>query len=440
MDSPARASGPPRPAPAPGLDLACLGGVAAFPEGLQVGRPNLPDRAVLLARLGRVLDSRRLTNMGPEVVAFERRVADLVGAHHCVATCNATVGLELAIQALGMRGEVIVPSFTFVADAHALWWQGVRPVFCDVDPRTHCIDPERVEAALTPRTGGILGVHLWGNACDVDALGELSARHGLPLLYDAAHAFGATARGRPIGGFGHASVFSFHATKMVNAFEGGAIVTDDEELARRLRLMTNFGFSDEDLVEHLGVNGKMSEPSAAMGLCSLDLVDQLVAHNGDVRAAYARGLDRIPGLELLPLDPRERGNHQYVVVVVDAERAGLTRDELVAALRFENVMARRYFHPGCHRMEPYRRLDPEAGQALPVTEDLAERVMVLPNGQGVAAADAQRLALVLVALLERARDVRAALAQLAASNDPRMPSFFLRCTGPASRAAREVRP
>ena len=376
-----------------------------------------------MERLGRVVDSRRLTNMGPEVAELERRVADVAGARHCVATCNATVALELAARALGMSGEVVLPSFTFVASANALWWQGIRPVFCDVDPRSHCLDPERVEQALTPRTGGILGVHLWGKRVRRRGprRGRLAARG--TLLFDAAHAFGATARGRPIGSFGHATVFSFHATKVINTFEGGAIVTDDEELATRLRLMANFGFSGEDRVEYLGVNGKMSEPSAAMGLCSLDILDDLMAHNADVRGAYARGLDGVPGVALLPVDARERNNGHYVVMLVDASRAGLTRDEIVAALRLENVMARRYFHPGCHRMKPYAEIDPPGPAAsLPVTEDLADRVAVLPTGQSVGREEATRLALILRTLVESAPQVHAALAR---SSDPRLTDLRL---------------
>ncbi len=400
--------------------LALLGGTPAFTETLHVGRPNVPDRERFLQRMDAVLDSYRLTNFGPQVVEFEGRVAEIAGTRYCVATCNATIGLELASRALGMEGEVIVPSFTFIADAHALSWQGIRPVFCDVDPHTHCLDPVRVEAAITPRTSGILAVHLWGNACAVDALQEIAGRHGLKLLFDAAQAFGCTLGTRLVGSFGNAEVFSFHATKFINAFEGGAIVTNDGELAERLRFMTNFGFSAEDEVSHLGINGKMSEASAAMGLTSLEAMDTIIAHNQRIHCAYLRGLAHIPGVRVMQRNPAERHNYHYVVAELDPTEAGLSRDQLVATLRLENVMARRYFHPGCHRMEPYQQLYPAAGHTLPVTEALAQSVFILPTGLAVSEADVAILTNRITMALHQSDAVRAGLAQC---QDPRLPHF-----------------
>ena len=402
-------------------DLALLGADPAFSETLHVGRPNMPDRAAFLARMETLLDSGRLTNLGPMTQAFEREVARLAGTEHCVATCNATVALELAVQALGMEGDVIVPSFTFVADAHALWRQGVRPVFCDVDPHTHTLDPDRVEAAITSRTTGILAVHTWGDRSGSRALERLAERRGLKLLFDAAHAFGCEEDEGGPRGAGDAEVYSFHATKVVHAFEGGAIVTDDAELARRLRLMINFGFDGEDQVRHLGTNGKMSEASAAMGLTSLESLDAIIEHNRRNRSAYAKGLLDVPGVRLVRTDTNARHNHHYVVAEVDARVAGLSRDELVAALRFENVLARRYFHPGCHRMAPYDGLFPQAGLTLPVTEALARRVMVLPTGLSVTPADIALVTTRIAAAVRRADEVREALRR---STDPRRPDFL----------------
>ena len=419
IDAPAP-TGAAAAAPAPPA-LALLGAAPAFSETLHVGRPNMADRGAFLARMETLLDSGRLTNLGPMTQAFEREVARVAGARHCVSTCNATVALELAVQALGMTGEVIVPSFTFVADAHALWRQGVRPVFCDVDPRTHALDPERVEAAITARTTGILAVHMWGDRSGTDALERLAERRGLKLLFDAAHAFGCHERAGGPRAAGHAEVYSFHATKVVHAFEGGAIVTDDEDLARRLRLMINFGFDGEDRVSHLGTNGKMSEASAAMGLSSLESLDAILAHNARNRAVYAAGLEGVPGVRLARTDGNARHNHHYVVAEVDERAAGLSRDELVAALRFENVLARRYFHPGCHRMAPYDELFPEAGRSLPVTEALARRVMVLPTGLAVTTGDVALVARRIAAAVRRASEVRAALGR---STDPRRPDFL----------------
>ncbi|HEU4401699.1 MAG TPA: aminotransferase class I/II-fold pyridoxal phosphate-dependent enzyme, partial [Candidatus Polarisedimenticolia bacterium] len=335
-------------------DLAIFGGEPAFAEPQHVGRPNLGDRARFLERVGRILDTRCLTNNGPFVHAFEERIAALVGVRHCVAVGNATLGLEIAARALGLAGEVIVPAQTFVATAHALHWQRITPVFCDIDRDTLTLDPAAVERALTPRTTGILAVHLWGRACDVEALAAIARRHRLRLLFDAAHAFGCGHRGRMIGGFGDAEVFSFHATKVVNCFEGGAITTDDGDLAASLRLLRNFGFAGLDDVVACGINAKMSEISAAMGLTSLESLDEFIAVNRRNERLYREALAGIDGLRILPGDDREPRNHQYVVLEVDEERAGIGRDQILRVLNAENVLARRYFHPGCHRAEPYR--------------------------------------------------------------------------------------
>jgi dTDP-4-amino-4,6-dideoxygalactose transaminase len=367
-------------------DFAVLGAAPAFAEPLHVGRPNVGDRERLLERIAGAIDSRWLTNDGPLVREFERAVAESLDVPHCIAMCNGTVALEIAIRAAGLHGEVIVPPFTFVATAHALQWQRITPVFCDIDPATHNIDPDRVEELITERTTGILAVHLWGRPAPVDALTEIADRHGLRLLFDAAHAFGCSHGGRMIGGFGDAEVLSFHATKFVNAFEGGAVVTADDELAEVARLMRNHGFADYDLVAHVGTNGKLSEVAAAMGLGSLEASEEFVAANRRNHDCYRRGLAKIEGVELLAYDERERCNWQYAVIVVE-EDAPLARDELQQVLWAENVRARRYFHPGCHRMEPYRSLFPEAAARLPNTDSVARSVLALPTGTTVGAAE-----------------------------------------------------
>jgi dTDP-4-amino-4,6-dideoxygalactose transaminase len=360
-------------------DFAILGGAPAFAEPMHVGRPNIGDRDRLMERIAGVIDGRWLTNDGPLVHELEAAVAEALGVPHCIAMCNGTVALEIAIRAAGLGGEVIVPPFTFVATAHALQWQEITPVFCDVDPHTHNIDPARVEELITPRTTGILAVHLWGRAAPVEELTEIADRHGLRLLFDAAHAFGCSHRGRMIGGFGTAEVLSFHATKVVNSFEGGAILTADDEFAEVVRLMRNHGFADYDEVSHVGTNGKMSEVAAAMGLTSLESRDEFVEANRRNHEAYRAGLAGVDGVELIAFDESELCNWQYAVIEVD-ESAALSRDELQRVLWTENVLARRYFYPGCHRMEPYRTLFPDAGERLPQTERLAERVLALPTG------------------------------------------------------------
>lgn len=354
-----------------------------FSEHLHVGRPNIGNRERLLERINQVLDRRWLSNDGPLVREFETAIAEYVGVKHCIALCNATAGLEIAIRALGLKGEVIVPAYTFVATAHALTWLGIRPVFADIDPSTHNINPEVVERLITHNTSGVIGVHVWGHPCDTNALEKVARKHGLKVMYDAAHAFGSSRNGMMVGNFGECEVYSFHATKFLNSFEGGAVVTNNDELAEKIRLMRNFGFSGFDNVISIGINGKMSEVCAAMGLTSLESVHELINLNERNHKAYSIGLNRIPGITLLERNDGERHNYQYVVIEVDESLYGRTRDELVEILHSHNVIARKYFWPGCHRMEPYVTQAPNAYKDLADTEHVSARVVVLPTGQTV---------------------------------------------------------
>lgn len=360
-------------------DLAINGAPPAFAEPLHVGRPNIGNREAFMQRVGKILDSHWLTNNGPMVQEFERRIAEFLGVKHCVAMCNGTIALEIAIRSLGLTGEVIVPSWTFVATAHALYWQGITPVFADIDPATHNLDPDAVRRMITPRTSGIIGVHLWGRAAPISELQAIADEYGLKLMFDAAHAFGSTYKTQSIGRFGECEVFSFHATKAFNTFEGGAITTNNDELAETMRLMRNFGFHGYDNVVHPGTNGKMIEICAAMGLTNLDSFDDLVTVNMRNHHAYRKGFNHIPHVTLLEFDPSELNTYHYVVLEVDKE-GPVTRDEIIATLHAENILARKYFWPGSHQMQPYRDLFPRAGRTLPNTCAIADRVVVLPNG------------------------------------------------------------
>lgn len=360
-------------------DLAINGAAPAFADPLHVGRPNIGDRDQFLRLAGEMFDRRWLSNNGPLVVEFEKRVAGHLGIKHCIAMCNGTIALEIAIRALGMTGEVIIPSYTFVATAHALHWQGITPVFADIDPDTHNLDPAAVRRMITSRTTGIIGVHLWGRPAPVEALQAIADEHGLQLMFDAAHAFGCSHGGKMIGSFGRAEVLSFHATKFFNTFEGGAVVTNDDALAETMRLMRNFGFAGFDNVIHPGTNGKMVEVCAAMGLTNLDYIDTVIDANRRNHDAYAAALAGIEGVRLLSFDTTSKNNFQYVVLEV-TEGGAVRRDAILAALHAENVLARKYFWPGCHRMKPYRDLFPNAGVMLEHTQDVADRVIVLPTG------------------------------------------------------------
>lgn len=393
-------------------DLAIFGGAPAFPEKLHVGRPNIGDRERLFERINDMLDRRWLTNRGPYVLELEQRLAEMLGVRHCISMCNATIGLEIAIRALGMLGEVIVPSMTFIATAHALQWQEITPVFCDIDPDTHNIDPDRVEALITPRTSGIIGVHVWGRPCDSERLEEIAQRRNLKLLFDAAHAFGCTHNGRRIGGFGDAEVLSFHATKFFNTLEGGAVVTNDDALAARIKLMQNFGFDGYDNVVYIGTNGKMDEMSAIMGITSLESMDEFIAVNYRNYREYLRELDGTPGIRMVTYDERELCNYQYIVLEVDQVLTGISRDRLIDILWAENVVARRYFYPGCHRMQPYRSYFPHAGLLLPHTEQLVRRLLSLPSGTAVDLDDIQTICGVIRAAIEHSAEINARLKNL----------------------------
>lgn len=370
-----------------------------FKEPLHVGRPNIGNRESFLKYAGDIFDRRWLSNNGPLVQELEKRIADFLNVKHCVAMCNGTVALEIAIRALGLEGEVIVPSYTFIATAHALHWQAITPVFADIDPSTHNLDPDAVRRMITPHTSGIIGVHLWGRGAPVDELQAIADEYDLKLMFDAAHAFGCSYKGSMIGNFGACEVLSFHATKFFNTFEGGAVVTNDDKLAEAMRLMRNFGFAGVDNVVYPGTNGKMIEIAAAMGLVNLDAIDDVIQANRRNYLTYRESLSGLPGIGLLSYDGGERNNYQYVVVEVGAD-CSVTRDQVIEALHAQNILARKYFWPGCHNMKPYRELYPHAALLLPNTQKVADRVLVLPTGTTLDGQMVQKVASVIRRLVE----------------------------------------
>jgi dTDP-4-amino-4,6-dideoxygalactose transaminase len=392
--------------------LAICGGTPTFADKLHVGRPNIGNRAALFARINDLLDRNWLTNSGPLVQEFEQRISDFLCVKHCIATCNATVALEIAIRAIGLHSEVIVPSFTFIATAHALQWQEITPVFCDIDPATHNLDPRKLEKMITSHTTGIIGVHVWGRPCAIESLTEIAQRHKLKLMFDAAHAFGCSYKGQMIGNFGQAEVFSFHATKFFNTFEGGAVTTNDDDLATKIRLMKNFGFAGYDNVIYVGTNGKMSEISAAMGLTGLESLSEFIAANRRNYGVYRVGLQDVPGVQLIVYNETECENYQYVIIEVDEAVADISRDDLMRILQAENVLARRYFYPGCHQMEPYRSFFPNAGLSLPETERLTQRVMSLPTGTAVGQEEIVAVCAIIRLVVANSRELRPRLATI----------------------------
>ncbi len=380
-------------------DLAINGASPAFSGPMHVGRPNIGNREVFKKYVDEIFDRGWLTNDGTLVSEFEQRVAEYHRVKHCVAMCNGTIALEIAIRALELKGEVIIPSYTFIATAHALHWQAITPVFADIDPSTHTLDPESVRKMITPRTTGIIGVHLWGHIAPVDELQAIADQHGLKLMFDAAHAFGCSYEGTMVGSFGACEVLSFHATKFFNTFEGGAVLTNDNELAGAMRLMRNFGFSGRDNVIHPGTNGKMIEVVAAMGLVNLEYIDNVLEANRQNCQAYHEGLSGIPGISILDFDESERNNSQYIVMEV-GEECLASRDAIIEALHAENILARKYFWPGCHKMKPYSDLYPHADLLLTNTQKVANRVVVLPTGIAINTETVSTVTSVIRVLLE----------------------------------------
>lgn len=360
-----------------GTELAIFGGVPAFQEKLHVGQPNLAQTPRFLEMFEGILEKKWLTNDGEWVRRFEAEVRDYLGVKHCIAVANGTLGLEIAARALfPAPGDIIVPSFTFAATPHALAWQRYRPVFADIKPRTHVLDPVDVEIKITEHTVGILGVHTWGTPCEIEVLTKIAKRYRLSLFFDAAHAFGCAHRDRSIGNFGTCEVFSFHATKFFNTAEGGAVTTNDDRLAQKLRELRNFGFVEDGShrTTGVGINAKMSEFHAAVGLGNLSELQLFIDRN---RANYQRYWYNLEHSSARMTPQLCHSNFQYVVIELLGEE--LSADDLVKVLQAENVLARRYFSPPCHRMLPYDQED----YYLPVTELVSDRVIVLPTGMAV---------------------------------------------------------
>lgn len=387
-------------------NLAIFGGQPAFNEKLHVGKPNEVNREILFRRLNEMLDRNQLTNRGPMVRELETEIAKKVGVKHCIAMCNGTIALEIAIRALDLSGEVILPSLTFIATAHALQWQQITPVFADINPETYTLDPHQVDKMITPKTSGIIGVHLWGRSCDIEGLEIVAKQNHLKLLFDAAHAFGCSYKGNMIGSFGELEVYSFHATKFFNTFEGGAVLTNKDELASKIRLMQNFGFSGMDSVIYIGTNGKMSEASAAMGLTALENLDDYLKKNQENYNSYKAELKDISGIKIIEYPDYNESNFQYIVLEINEHLSGLTRDELMNILHAENVIARRYFYPGCHRMEPYRSYFPNAGVLLSETEKVTEQVLLLPTGTAIHKTDIKRICKIIRFSIENAFEIK----------------------------------
>src|ERR1700674_1507333 len=347
----------------------------AFRKLLAIVDPEGVPGEEFLEEVRGILASKQLTN-GAYVRKFEEAAAEYLGVAHCVAGSSCTAGLLLVLKALDMSGEVILPSFTFHATAHAVVWNGLTPVFADCDAKTFCVAPQAVRAQVSSSTAAILGVHLFGNPAPVRELEEIAGELQIPLVFDAAHAFGSSIGGKRIGGFGTAEVFSFSPTKLVVAGEGGLVATRDAALAEKLRAARNYGDAGNYNPEILGVNARMSEINAAMALHGLAGLDARIERRNEIRLRYERKLGDVAGLRFQEVAEGGRSTCKDFSVIVDEKEFGHSRDWLLHLLHVENIGARKYFSPPVHRQKLYRAL--WDGQALPVTDRVSDGVLSLP--------------------------------------------------------------
>lgn len=358
--------------------LACLGGEPTFTRPIPVGQLYFPSWERYEQAMAGIFERGWYTNHGPLAREFEERLARFFGVKHAIAVTNATVGLIMALRCLGLEGKVVVPGFTFVASAQSISWAGLEVKFCDVDSATHQVTVDTLEAAIDPDVSAILAVNLWGGTCRAAEVTAFARERGLRLVFDSAHGAGVTCGGVPLGGFGDAEVFSFHATKVLSATEGGCVCTNDDDLAARLRNMRSSYGSGPPVAVPLTSNGRFSEAQAAIGLMSLEDLPANRAHNERIFDVYRQGLSAVTGLDMVEPADTDHSNYQYAVVEVDRDALGLSRDAVLKALHAEQVIARRYFYPGVHRTVPYNS-EPDRWQ-LPVTDQLCGRLLQLPIG------------------------------------------------------------
>ncbi|MFO8004498.1 DegT/DnrJ/EryC1/StrS family aminotransferase [Thioalkalivibrio sp.] len=357
---------------------------------IYVTQPQLPPLEDLIPYLEQIWENRVLTNRGPFHNQFEQALAEYLGLEHLSLFTNGTIALVTALQALRIRGEVITSPYSFVATAHSLLWNGIQPVFVDIDPKTMNLDPTKIEAAITPETTAILPVHCYGNPCDVDAIEEIADNYNLKVVYDGAHAFGVQCHCGSVLKHGDLSVLSFHATKVFNTFEGGAIVCPDAKTKQHIDRLKNFGFVGETTVVASGINGKMHEFSAALGLLQLEHIDAAIARRREIDAAYREQLAAVPGITCPTRAGQQVDNYAYFPILVGPEYP-LERDAIYEKLKEHGIHGRRYFYPLISQFPMYRGLPSARPDNLPVATEVAEQVICLPIYPDLSAADVERI-------------------------------------------------
>ena len=358
---------------------------------ITVTSPLLPNLDEFQEYLRDIWNKKWLTNNGTYHQQFEKALADYLKVPYVCLFTNGTLPLLCALQALRITGEVITTPYSFVATTHTLWWNNIKPVFVDIDPTTCNIDPDKIEAAITPQTTAIMPVHVYGKPCDTERIQEIADKYGLKVIYDAAHAFGVEVNGKSILEAGDISTLSFHATKVYNTIEGGALVCHDEKTKQRIDYLKNFGFADEITVIGPGINGKMDEIRSAYGLLNLKQVDTAIAARQQIANAYRRALREVKGITFMDDMSGVRHNYSYFPIFIDKEKYGMTRDELYFKMKEQGVWGRRYFYPLISEFSTYRGLESSRPEKLPNAHKMADSVICLPMHHTLNKVDIERI-------------------------------------------------
>lgn len=358
---------------------------------ITVTQPSLPPIQEFIPYLEKIWENKWLTNNGPFHQELEKKLAEFLGVKYISLFANGTLALITALQQLRITGEVITTPFSFVATAHSLWWNNIQPIFVDIEPKYLNIDPEKIESAITPHTTAIMPVHVYGNPCNVTRIQEIAQKHNLKVIYDSAHAFGVKLDGGSILNYGDLSVLSFHATKVYNTFEGGAIICNDEMTKLQIDQLKNFGFVNETTIAAPGINSKMNEVQAAFGLLQLKYVDANIKKRRMIAQTYRCELENIKGLSFLKDIPNVTHNYSYFPVLIDKDKFGISRDDLYIKLKTEGVFSRRYFYPLISNLPTYKSLLSASQENLPVANVVAEKVICLPIFDSLSIADVKRV-------------------------------------------------
>jgi dTDP-4-amino-4,6-dideoxygalactose transaminase len=358
---------------------------------ITVTSPLLPNLEEFHKLLKEIWNSKWITNNGSFHQQLEKALADYLKVPYVSLFTNGTLPLITALQALRITGEVITTPYSFVATTHALWWNGIKPVFVDIDPMSGCLDPNKIEAAITPKTTAIMPVHVYGKPCDVDAIQQIANKYGLKIIYDAAHAFGVEVDGKSILNAGDLSTLSFHATKVFNTIEGGAMVMHDENTKKRIDYLKNFGFAGETEVVAPGINSKMDEMRSAYGLLNLQQVDAAIDARHQVAIKYREALRDVEGITFWDDVPGVRHNYSYFPIFIDAQKYGMSRDKLYFKMKEQGIWGRRYFYPLISSFSTYRGLESATPENLPIATKMADEVICLPMHHALTDIDLERI-------------------------------------------------